>query len=44
LKKIISKKKLKLCDFDGRKIDTAIISSDKEAEEVFKRWKKKGLM
>ena len=38
------KKKLRICEMDGTKIDSAIISSDKEAQDVFKRWKKKGLM
>lgn len=40
---MFSKKKLKICDFDGKKIDSVIIKSEDEAEKVFTRWKKKGL-
>jgi len=41
---MFGKKKLKLCEADGTKIDTAIISSVKDTEDVIKRWKRKGLM
>ena len=37
------KKKIKICDSDGSKIDVAMISSEQDAENVLKRWKKKGL-
>ena len=37
------KKKLKICDFDGVKIDSAVISSPADADKVILRWKKKGL-
>ena len=41
---LFGKKKIKICEMDGRKLDSATISNEKEAEAVFKRWKKKGLM
>jgi len=41
---MFGKKKLKLCEADGTKIDTAIITSVKDTEAIIKRWKKKGLM
>ena len=41
---LFGKKKIKISEMDGTKLDTAIISSEKDADEVFSRWKKKGLM
>ncbi len=38
------KKKIRISEMDGTKLDSAIISSEKEADQVFKRWKLKGLM
>ena len=40
---MFGKKKIKICDSDGSKLDSAIISNDKDAQIVFNRWKKKGL-
>lgn len=40
----LGKKKLKICDFDGRKIDTAVVNDEKEAKKVLNRWKMKGLI
>lgn len=37
------KKKIKICGSDGSKIDVATISNEQDAENVLKRWKKKGL-
>ena len=36
------KMKIKICGADGRKLDSAVISNDKDAKNVFSRWKKKG--
>ena len=36
-------KKIKIFDMDGSKLDTALVSSKKEAKSVFDRWEKKGL-
>lgn len=37
------KRKIQIKDWDGAKLDSAVVSSTKEADKVFKRWKKKGL-
>jgi len=37
------KKKLKICDANGAKLDSAVITNEKDAEKVFTRWKKKGM-
>ena len=36
-------RKLKLCDKNGFKIDSAVIQNEQQAEDVWKRWKRKGL-
>jgi len=38
----MEKKKLKIYDFDGRKLDTVIITSSNDADKLVKRWKLKG--
>jgi hypothetical protein len=44
MRKMFGKKKIKLCDFDGRKIDTAIVTNEDDIKKTLKRWKLKGLM
>jgi hypothetical protein len=39
----LEKRKIKICDFDGRKIDSVIISNEKDVKIALKNWKKKGL-
>lgn len=41
---MIGKKKIKICDFNGAKLDVAIISDSTDAQKVFSRWKRKGLI
>jgi hypothetical protein len=41
--KMFGKKKIKICDSTGAKIDVAIISNENDAKNVLDRWKKKGL-
>ena len=41
---ILGNKKIKISEMDGKKLDSAIVSSNKELDAVVKRWKKKGLM
>lgn len=36
-------KKLKICDRDGRKIDVAHVSDEKDVKRALKAWKMKGL-
>ena len=36
------KRKIKICDFDGRKLDTAIVLTEKDIKKVLKKWKLKG--
>lgn len=36
-------KKLKICDYDGKKIDSVLVHSDKDAQAAFTKWKRKGL-
>jgi len=36
------KRKLKICDFDGRKLDSAIVLTEKDVKKALKNWKKKG--
>lgn len=36
------KRKIKICDFDGRKLDTAIVINAKEANIAIGKWKRKG--
>jgi len=43
-KSFFGKKKIRISEMDGTKLDSAIISCEKDAENVFKRWKQKGLM
>ena len=38
------RRKIKICDYDGRKLDTAIILTDKDVKKAFQKWKKKGLL
>jgi hypothetical protein len=38
------KKKMKICDSTGAKIDVAVVTNEKDAENVLKRWKMKGLL
>lgn len=38
-----SKKKITIEEYNGGKLDKCVINSEKEAEDLFKRWKKKGL-
>jgi len=40
---MFGKKKIKISDASGTKLDSAVITNEKEADEVFSRWKKKGL-
>jgi hypothetical protein len=37
------KKKIKICDIDGGKLDVATISNEQDAKDLIKRWKLKGL-
>jgi hypothetical protein len=37
------KKKIKIFDFDGTKIDSAIVTNEDDAKKCIKRWKLKGL-
>jgi hypothetical protein len=41
---MFGKKKIKIEEWDGRKIDSAVIKCEKDADELFERWKKKGLI
>jgi len=38
----MEKKKIRISDFDGKKLDSAVIASQDDAKKVFKRWKLKG--
>ena len=38
------KKKIKISEMDGTKLDSAIITSEEDVKSVFARWKNKGLM
>jgi hypothetical protein len=40
----MDKMKIKICDFNGRKIDTQIISSKKDLKQAMKKWELKGLL
>jgi hypothetical protein len=37
------KLKLKICNYDGTKIDSVIINNETDAKTTFRRWKLKGL-
>lgn len=41
---MFGKKKIKICDFDGTKLDTVILSDKDDIKRVLQRWKKKGLI
>jgi hypothetical protein len=36
--------KIKAFEFDGKKLDSAIVKSDDDVQELIKRWKLKGIM
>ena len=40
----MEKKKIKIMDWDGKKLDSAVISNKDDAKKVFKRWKLKGFL
>ena len=40
----MDRKKMRISEMDGKHIDSAVVSSPEDAENVFKRWKIKGLI
>lgn len=39
----MAKRKLKICDYNGSKLDVATISTDADVKKAVKNWKLKGL-
>jgi len=39
---MVEKRKIKICDFDGTKLDSAVVSNKKEARKRLKMWELKG--
>jgi hypothetical protein len=37
-----NKKKISIEEYNGGKLDKCVINGEKDAEELFKRWKNKG--
>jgi len=38
----MERKKIKIMDFDGRKLDSVVVTSEKDFKERVKMWKLKG--
>jgi len=39
---IMEKKKIRISDFDGKKLDSAVVTNEKDVKKALKRWKLKG--
>jgi len=39
-----NKKKLKICDSNGLRLDSVVIGDEADATAVIKRWKRKGFL